>query len=182
MARQALISTYMQRAYGSSTAGSVAAVLVILTAFASIFSLLLGYSRIPYAAARDGNFFALFGKLHPAGRFPYVALLWLGGTAMLFCFFSLGEVIAALVVLRISVQFLLQHIGVIALRRREPERPRPFRLWLYPLPPVMAMLGFAYILFGRAHIARELLMAFGVVLVGACAYLLRGRPGAQVQA
>ena len=172
-ARQALVSSFMDAAYGGHAAGRVAAVLVMVTAFASVFSLLLGYSRIPFAAARDGNFFAAFGRLHPTRNFPYVPLLWMGGAAMLFCFLSLGEVIAALVVLRISVQFLLQHIGVMALRRREPGRSRPFRIWLYPLPPLVAMAGFVYILLGRAHFARELWMAALVVLLGAAAYWLR---------
>ena len=98
--------------------GKLAAVLVMVTAFASVFSLLLGYSRIPFAAARDGNFPAVFGKLHPTRGFPYVSLLALAGMACVFCFFSLGDVIAALVVLRICLQFGLQHVGVVVLRRR----------------------------------------------------------------
>ena len=112
--RQAMIAYFMQAAYGGAggvLAGRVAAVLVMVTAFASVFSLLLGYSRIPFAAARDGNFFRAFGRLHPTRGFPYFSLLYLGGVAMLLCFVSLGEVIAALVVLRIVVQFLLQHVG-----------------------------------------------------------------------
>ena len=172
-ARQALVSYFMDTAYGGHLAGKVAAVLVMVTAFASVFSLLLGYSRIPFAAARDGNFFRVFGRLHGTRGFPYVPLLWMGGTAMLFCFLSLGEVIAALVVLRISVQFLLQHVGVMLLRRREPERARPFRIWLYPVPPLVAMVGFGYILVGRANFGRELWMAAAVVVLGAGAYGLR---------
>ena len=92
---------------------------------------------------------------------------------MLFCFFSLGEVIAALVVLRIAVQFLLQHVGIMALRRREPERKRPFRVWFYPFPPLLAMAGFGYILLGRAHFGRELWMAAVVAVLGAAAYGVR---------
>ena len=94
---------------------------------------------------------------------------------MLLCFVSLGELIAALVVLRTLVQFLLQHVGVMALRRRQPDLKRPFRIWLYPLPPVLAMLGFAYILLARPHFERELGMAVVVVIVGAGAYWVRGR-------
>ena len=163
----------MDTAYGGSGTGKLAAVLVMVTAFASVFSLLLGYSRIPFAAARDGNFFRIFGRLHQGQGFPYISLLWLGGAAMVFCFFSLGEVIAALVVLRITVQFLLQHVGLMAMRRREPGRVRPFRVWLYPLPPVVALVGFGYILVGRAHFARELWMAGVVVAVGGVAYLAK---------
>ena len=173
--REALVSAFMNRAYGGTWKGDVAAILVMTTAFASIFSLLLGYSRIPFAAARDGNFFAVFGRLHQTRGFPHVALLYLGGATMLCCLLSLNEVIATLVVLRISVQFLLQHAGLMLLRRREPERPRPFRVWLYPLPPILAMLGFIYILVGRVNSGFQLLLALGVVLIGAAVYGARKR-------
>jgi len=171
-ARQALISSMMEAAYGSVAAGKIAAVLVMVTAFASVFSLLLGYSRIPYAAARDGNFFAALGKLHRRG-FPHMALIWLGAAAAGFCFFSLGEVIAGLVVLRIVVQFGAQHVGVMVMRRQQPGRARPFRMWLYPLPPLLALLGFGWILVGRTNFGREIWMAAAVVLIGAVAYWLR---------
>lgn len=175
-ARQALVSVFMQTAYGGDgglLAGRVAAVLVMVTAFASVFSLLLGYSRIPFAAARDGNFFAGLGKLHPTRGFPVNSLLALGSGAIVFCFFRLGEVIAALVVLRIVVQFLSQHVGVMVLRRTRPEMPRPFRMWAYPVPPILALCGFGYILLGRVNFERELWMAAVVVLVGALAFWVR---------
>ncbi len=182
-ARQALISYFMQMAYGpryGPAAGRAAAVLVMITAFASIFSLLLGYSRIPFAAARDGNFFRQFGRLHQTGGFPRVSLLYLGGAAILFCFLSLGQVIAALVVVRIVVQFLMQHVGVMVLRRTQPALKRPFRIWLYPLPPVAALVGFGYILLGRPNFERELIMAAGVVVLGAAAYAVREHLRAEI--
>ena len=174
-ARQALVSAFMEKAYGGTLSGGAAAILVMIAAFASIFSLLLGYSRIPFAAARDGNFFAVFGRLHRTRGFPYVALLYLGCATILCCLLSLNEVIAALVVLRISVQFLLQHVGLMLLRRREPDRPRPFRVWLYPLPPLLAMLGFTYILLGRVNSGSQLLLALSVTLIGAAVYGVRRR-------
>ena len=176
-ARRAVISTFMEVAYGprmGPALGKVAAVLVMVTAFASVFSLLLGYSRIPYAAARDGNYFRAFGRLHAKG-FPHVSLLVLGAAAICFCFFSLADVIAALVVLRILLQFLMQHIGVIYLRRSRPEMERPFRLWLYPLPPLLAICGFVYILLERANFQREILGAGVVILVGSAVYAARER-------
>jgi amino acid transporter len=172
-ARRALLSEMMRVAYtpglGMSAGmwlGRLAAVLVMVTAFASVFSLLLGYSRIPYAAARDGNFPAAFGRLHPKGGFPYVSLLVLAGAACVFCFFSLADVIAALVVLRILMQFGLQHVGVMVLRARKPEMRRPFRMWLYPVPPLLALAGFAYIVVSRPNFRRELVLAGFVAVVG----------------
>jgi amino acid transporter len=175
-ARRATISLFMEIAYGpviGPALGKVAALLIMFTAFAGIFSLLLGYSRIPYAAARDGDFFKPFAKLHPTRGFPYVSLLTLAGAAVVFCFFQLKDVIAALVVLRILLQFLMQHVGVIYLRRTQPELARPFRMWLYPVPAVVAVCGFVYILFSRANFERELLLAGVLVVVGAVLFLAR---------
>jgi amino acid transporter len=171
-ARRAVISLFMETAYGAPMAGRIAAVLVMVAAFASVFSLLLGYSRIPYAAARDGNFFRVFGRLHGKG-FPHVSLLVLGAGAAVCCFFSLGDVIAALVVLRILVQFLMQHVGVIYLRKTRPNMERPFRMWLYPMPAVLAIFGFGYILVERVNFGRELVGAGVVIAVGTVVYGVR---------
>ncbi len=179
-ARRALLSEMMRVAYtpgwgaGVGMAlGRLAAVLVMVTAFASVFSLLLGYSRIPFAAARDGNFPAVFGRLHSTRGFPVVSLLALAGMACLFCFFSLADVIEALVVLRILLQFGLQHVGVMVLRWRRPEMVRPFRMWLYPVPPLLALLGFGYIVVSRPNFRRELLLAVFVAVVGTVVFLTR---------
>ena len=179
-ARRALLSEMMRVAYTPSLGmhaavwlGRLAAAMVMVTAFASVFSLLLGYSRIPFAAARDGNFPAVFGRLHGTRGFPVVSLLVLAGAACVFCFFSLADVIAALVVLRIVLQFGLQHIGVMVLRVRQPEMPRPFRMWLYPLPPLLALLGFGYIVFSRPNFLRELVLAAVVAVVGTVVFVGR---------
>jgi amino acid transporter len=181
-ARRALLSQFMQAAYAPSLGvgwgvmlGKLAAVLVMLTAFASVFSLLLGYSRIPFAAAREGGFFAVFGRLHPTRRFPHVALLALAGVACVACFFSLGDVVAALVVIRILLQFLLQHVGLMVLRRTQPDLPRPFRVWLYPLPPLLALMGFLYIVVFRPNFHREVALAGCVLIAGVLAYAMWSR-------
>jgi amino acid transporter len=175
-ARRAVIAIFMETAYGpviGPALGKLAAVLIMFTAFAGIFSLLLGYSRIPYAAARDGEFFKPFARLHPTRGFPYVSLLGLAGAAALFCFFQLKDVIAALVVLRILLQFLMQHVGVMVLRRTQPGLVRPFRMWLYPLPAVAAICGFVYILLERVNFGRELALAGALIAVGTVMFVLR---------
>src|SRR6185437_2326657 len=113
-------------------------------------------------------------RVHRRG-FPNVSLLALGAAAVCFCFFSLADVIAALVVLRILMQFLLQHVGVIYLRRRQPEMKRPFRVWLYPVPPLLAIAGFIYMVAARTHVAgfREIVGAAVVVALGTAVYMAR---------
>jgi amino acid transporter len=171
-----VVSLFMQRIYGTAAARTVTA-LVMWTAFASVFSLMLGYSRVPYAAARDGNYFRAFAQVHPEYRFPYVSLLALGGVAAAFCFLRLKDAIAALVVIRILLQFLVQAIGVIVLRIRRPEMPRPFRMWLYPLPALAAAAGFIFILINRQNAMKEVRYAAVILLAGLTIYMVRAWRG-----
>jgi amino acid transporter len=171
-ARSSVIAVFMQQIYGG-WAGKIVTALIIWTAFGSVFSLLLGYSRVPYAAALDGNYFAVFGKLHPRYRFPHVSLLVLGVVATAFCVLQLQDVIAALVVIRLILQFLLQEVGLLILRKRNPEMPRPFKMWLYPFPALVATAGFLYILFSRPNFLREIRYAAVLVVVGLALYFVR---------
>jgi amino acid transporter len=161
-------------------AGYLIAALIIWTAFASVFSLLLGYSRVPYAAARDGNYFRFLAAVHPRHGIPHRSLVALGLVGAFFCFFSLAQVITMLVITRILLQFSLQQVGVILLRIRRPDLPRPFRIPLYPLPPLVAMAGFAFMLFDprRAHAKGgsglfELYGAIAIAVSGTLIYLFR---------
>jgi amino acid transporter len=171
-ARRFVISVFMERLYGP-TAGVIATLLIMWTAFSSVFSLLLGYSRVPYAASLDGNYFKVFSKIHPKHHFPYVSLLTLGGIAALFCFFKLADVIAALVVIRIIIQFLAQIVGVIILRVKKPDMPRPFKMWLYPVPAVVAIIGFLYVLFMRPNFQKEIGYAAVLIVLGLMIYFVR---------
>ena len=139
-----VVSIFMERIYGARIA-TVFTAMILWTAFGSVFALLLGYSRVPYAAAKDGYFFSIFARLHPTGGFPYVSLVVLGVLSILAGFVSLGTVIDALITTRILVQFIGQIGAVTLLRRREPNMPRPYRMWLYPLPSLVALLGWVFI-------------------------------------
>jgi amino acid transporter len=143
--RLQLVADIAKAAFGT-LAGRLMAALIVWTAFASVFSLLLGYSRVPYAAARDGNYFRFLDAVHPKHGIPHRSLVALGAVAACFCFFSLAQVITMLVITRILLQFFLQQAGVMLLRVQRPELERPFRMPLYPLPPLVAMAGFVFIL------------------------------------
>ncbi len=140
-----IVSTFMERLYGPQVA-TVFTFLILWTAFGSVFALLLGYSRIPYAAAQDGCFFSVFGRLHPTKRFPHISLIVLGGMSILCSLLPLGLVIDALITTRILVQFIGQVFAVMLLRANRPDMPRPFRMWLYPLPAMVALAGWIFLL------------------------------------
>jgi amino acid transporter len=154
-------------------AGRLMAALIVWTAFASVFSLLLGYSRVPYAAARDGNYFRFLAALHPRYGIPHRSLVALGLVAAGFCFFSLAQVITMLVITRILLQFFLQQAGVMLLRAQRPDLQRPFKMPLYPLPPLAAMAGFVFILVNRTHALGGLAVAAGIAVSGTGIYLVR---------
>ncbi len=164
-----IVSLFMQKLYGPRVA-TLFTLLVLWTAFGSVFALLLGYSRIPFAAAESGYFFRIFGRLHPTKQFPYVSLLVLGAISILAGFFSLGTVIDALIVTRILVQFMGQVFGLILLRRRAPTMPRPYRMWLYPVPALVALLGWIFV-FATTD-PRVILFGLGVLALGCVTFLL----------
>jgi amino acid transporter len=167
-----IAATFIEKLYGGAAASAMT-LLILWIAFASIFSLLLGYSRIPYAAAADGNFFTVFSKLHAKGNFPHIALVTLGVTASIFGLFGLPEVIGSLVATRILVQYLPQVIGLFVLRFREPELVRPFRMWLYPVPGIISILGWLFVLSTSAP--KALYFAVAVFLLGSATYFFRER-------
>jgi amino acid transporter len=172
--RLQLVADIAKSAFGSA-AGRLMAALIIWTAFGSVFSLQLGYSRVPYAAAHDGNYFQYLAALHPRHNIPHRSLVALGLVAALFCFFSLPQVITMLVITRILLQFFLQHVGVILLRIQRPELARPFRMPLYPLPPLVAIAGFVFMLVNRSHALGGLAVAAAIALSGTLIYLIRAR-------
>jgi amino acid transporter len=118
---------------------------LIGSCFASAFAGLLGYSRIPYGAARYGHFFRVLGEVHPRHRIPHVALFAVGGLTLFWVFFDLTKVITALITTRIIEQFVCQIIGLMVLRHTRPDWPRPYRMWLYPLPCLAALVGWMYL-------------------------------------
>lgn len=181
MQSEFIVSLFVERIYGP-TAAKIATAMILWIAFGSLFSLTLGYSRIPYAAAVDGQFFSVFGRIHPTKHFPHVSLLWLGAVAFVFSLlFRLSEVISAILAMRILVQFVGGALGLVMLRRRWPPERFPYRMPLYPLPVIVVVVAWLAILlstgslevFGiRVHLA---LAGFGMMVLGTMMFLLRAR-------
>lgn len=167
-----IASLFVERLYGT-TAAQVVTWMVLWIALASVFSLLLGYSRVPYAAALDGNFFGIFAKVHPTKHFPYVSLLILGALSLIFSVvLNLETAIAGILAMRLIIQFIGQAVGVMVLRKRWGTARLPFKMWFYPLPAVLTMFGWAW-LFWQTGPARK----WGLleILLGVTAFLVRAR-------
>ena len=178
-----VVSIFMERIYGPKVA-TIFTGMVLWTAFGSVFALLLGYSRVPYAAAIDGYFFKVFARLHPRKNFPYVSLVVLGIIAIICSFFTLGMVIDALITTRILIQFVGQILAVSLLRKNQPDMKRPYRIWLYPIPNLLALFGWIFV-FATTN---WLIIAFGLgtLMLGVVCFFLWSRhtkqwPFAEVQ-
>jgi fructoselysine transporter len=166
-----IVSTFVEHIHGGGAA-SIATILILWVAFASLFSALLGYSRIPYAAASDGAFFSSFARLHPTKHFPHISLLFMGAAALLFSLlFNLTDVIKGILAMRIVIQFMGQAAGVILLRRRWPPEKLPFKMWLYPLPAILAFFawGAIFVSTGTAF----MLAGIGVAVAGIAVFAMR---------
>ncbi|WP_461064681.1 APC family permease [Spirosoma horti] len=165
-----IVSTFVETLYGPGAA-KLATILVLLVAFSSLFAVLLGYSRVPYAAAVDGQFFKVFAKLHPTRHFPYVSLLFLGGLGFVFSLlFRLGDVIMAILAMRIVIQFVGQAIGLMLLHRRRAVSEFPFRMPLYPLPVLLAIGVWLFIFFSTG--LTFMLSGLTVIGLGIVAFLI----------
>jgi len=134
-----LVSAFMENIYGYK-AGIIVTVLILCIAFSSLFAVVLGYSRVPYAAAVDGNFFKIFSKLHPTKNFPYISLIFICALGFIFSLFmKLGQVISSILAMRILIQFVAQGIGVSLLRKRFGSKNLPFKMFLFPLPVIISI-------------------------------------------
>jgi amino acid transporter len=171
-----IVSDLMQRVYGSTVA-KVMTAFVLFTTFASLFAVLLGYSRVPYAAAIDGRFFSAFGRLHPTRNFPWVSLIFMGVTSAVASLLDLSDLITALVVIQVLVQFMAQVVAVTMIRRYRPDIQRPFQMWFYPATSVIAFAGWAFIL--AASGLKFILWGIALIAVGIAAYLWRARVQAE---
>ncbi|MCL6547497.1 MAG: APC family permease [Alicyclobacillus sp.] len=144
-ARSQNVGTQFMQAVWGRPGAVVLTLLILWTAFASVYAGLLGASRLPYNAARDGLFFRSFGRLHERHQFPHISLLVMGAVTAVFCFFNLQQIINALMAVSIVVQFIGQIVALTILRRRQPQLRRPFRQWLYPLPSLVALIGWIWV-------------------------------------
>ena len=169
---KAIVADYMQALYGRNS-GILVTLLVLIASWGAVFANLLGYSRVPYTAAADGHFFRVFAHLHPTGKFPSIALLAMGGLSALACLFSLPDLISVLIVVQTMTQFVAQCVAVILLRRKKIATSESFRMPFFPLPAIVALVGWCYIVAS----SKPLHIAIGAAMAatGAGAFLLLAR-------
>ena len=168
-----VISSFFEILYGSKAA-VVATVMILWVALASLFAVMLGYSRVPYAAAADGAFFKIFARLHPTKNFPYISLLVLAGFAFVFSLlFRMGDIISGILAMRIMVQFIGQAAGVVLLRKRNGSNHLPYKMPLYPLPVILVIAMWLFIFYATGT---TVIASFAAVfLSGVIVYMVQAK-------
>ena len=169
-------ATFVEAIHGA-WAGKLLAGMVVVTAFGSIFALLLGYSRVPYAAAKDGVFFRWLGALHPTMEFPHRSLVLIGCGSIAASFLSLEAVIKALMAARILVQFIGHTVALILIRAHRKDIERPFKMWLYPLPALVSLIGYAYVFLSLG--TYFVLFGIGTLALGVVVFLVAAKRQAE---
>ncbi len=167
MHSSAIVSDYIQHLYGKPAA-SLVTVLILWVGFASVFCVLLGYTRVPYAAAVEGHFFGRFAKLHPTRNFPSFSVLFFGVASAAMCIFPLDVLIQGLLMIQIVTWFIAQCIGVVLLRRRFNQTVRPFSMPWYPWPVIIAIAGWIFIFVMNGW--QYMLSAIVLVIIGVVAF------------
>lgn len=178
-----IASLFIARTFTDAAHGRVAAIvmtgLILFVTASSLYAVVLGYSRIPFAAARDGQFFRAFGRLHPTKHFPHVSLITIGAVTIPFCFFSLGQLVNWLIQVQILLQFVWQCAAVMLLRRYRPDIAKPFKMWLYPLPALVSLAMWLYIFVSAPTAGIVFSVAFLAVAVAAYFIFRRGAEPAE---
>lgn len=165
-----VVSDMLDQALGKGLA-DVGTALILVIAVASLFSVMLGYTRIPYAAANDGMFFRSFGLLHPTQNFPYVSLLVLAGLAALFAAtLTIGDTIKSIITMRVFTQFIAQAVGLMILRKREGWQRMPWRMWLYPVPALLAISMWLWIFASAKPVQQQ--MGIVAPIIGSAVFLV----------
>lgn len=170
-------SLYFETIYKSHLVGEVATVLILIIAAASLFSAILGYSRIPYAAAINGDFFKIFAKVHPKHQFPHVSLIAICLVGMvLSVLLDIKEAIAAILMMRILIQFTSQAVGLIMYRYLQRTEPMPFKMPLFPFPAILSIAIWLFIFYSKAQKdVSYMYFAAGIITTGIVAYGIRER-------
>lgn len=169
-----IASIFIERTFSNPAAGRVAGIvmtaLILFVTASSLYAWILGYSRVPFAAARDGQFFQVFARVHPTKHFPHVSLLTLGALSIPFCFFTLGQIVNWLILIQVVMQFVWQCAGVILLRRYRRDIPQPFTMWFYPVPAIVSGALWLYVFFTGPR--EGILFSFAFMAVAITSYVL----------
>jgi basic amino acid/polyamine antiporter, APA family len=151
----------------------VAALIFLVSTIGSMNGVILSAARVPYAAARDGLFFERFGRLGPRSRVPVTSLVLLALWGALLAISGTFDQLTNMAVMSYALFWIPVALAVVVLRRKRPHEPRPYRVPLYPLVPLLFALVMAWIVVSALRTApRESIATLVLILLGLPLYPL----------
>lgn len=172
VASRFIASDFIARVHGDSLA-SLMTLLILVIALSSLYANLLTFSRVPYAAASEGRFFKVFARVHPTAHFPSFSVLYMGTASAMCCLLDLDALINTVTILYLMIAAVPMVPAITLLRQNRPDIKRPFRMWLYPLPSMVALAGWIFVIVtsGWTYVGS----GAAVMAAGTAAYLWRAR-------
>jgi APA family basic amino acid/polyamine antiporter len=129
-------ATFAQRVFGSAGGGLVA-IVILISILGTLNGCFLTSPRVYFAQARDGLFFRKFAEVHPNYETPAPAIIAQGVWSAILVLTGSYETLVDYAMFGIWLFYGLMIAGVIALRRKDPQRKRPYRMWGYPVTPLL---------------------------------------------
>jgi APA family basic amino acid/polyamine antiporter len=165
-------ATAAERTLGSA-GGRLVAVVILLSIIGTLNGCFLTSPRVYFAQARDGLFFAKFTEVHPRFRTPSFAIVAQAGWSIVLLLSGTYETLIDYAMMALWVFYALMVLGVILLRRSQPDLVRPYKMWGYPVTPVFFVAVATYFIVNTA-VSRPgpSLAALGLIATGVPVYFL----------
>jgi amino acid transporter len=166
------VASEMMRRILNGPGASAVSVAAMISIFAALNGSILTGSRVPYAAARQGYFFAAIAKVHPRHHTPAVSIFALTTWASVLVLSGRYDDLFNLVIFASWILYGMTAAAVLVLRKKQPDLRRPYRTIGYPVVPLLFVLGaFVLLLSTASDRPRESLMGIGLILIGLPFYL-----------
>lgn len=139
-------ATAAERFLGSMGANFIV-ISVIISTFGALNGSILATARVQYAMAEKGQFFSILGRVHPTFKTPHISLLVQGVWSAVLVLSGSFDTITDYVIFAAWLFYMLGAFGVIILRKKMPDKVRPYKIWGYPFTPmIFVVFSFLFLL------------------------------------
>jgi APA family basic amino acid/polyamine antiporter len=165
-------ATAAERVLGSA-GGALVAAIIVLSIIGALNGCFMTSPRIYFAQAHNGLFFKKFAEVHPRFHTPAFAIVAQAGWSIVLLVSGTYDTLIAYAMIAFWFFYGLMALGVILLRRSQPDLPRPYKMWGYPVTPVLFLVvTVGFIGNTTVHQPGPSLAALGLIATGVPVYFL----------
>jgi len=172
MAKSPLVAATAAELIFGSAGASVISIAVIVSTFGALNGSILASARVQFAMAKDNLFFKVLGKVHPKFGTPYTSLLLQGFWSSVLVLSGSFDTITDYVIFATWLFYMLGAFGVIILRKKMPDTPRPYKVWGYPYTPwIFVIFSLLFLINSIISDSEDAAMGLILILIGLPFYL-----------